>query len=65
MKDRGEFQCQERIRGSNPNFFFPKKETRILMFGKGNKNYNLSTDTASIPKAYRDRGTIPMFARIT
>ena len=50
MKDRGEFQCQERIRGSNPKFFFPKKETRILMFGKGKKNYNLSKDTASIPR---------------
>ena len=27
-----------------------KKETRIVMFGKGNKNYNVSKDTAKIPR---------------
>ena len=36
-----------RIRARNPKFI--KKETRILMFGKGKKNYNVSKDTARIP----------------
>ena len=27
-----------------------KEKTRILMFGKGNKNYNVSKDTARIPR---------------
>ena len=39
-----------RIRARNPNFIYIKKETRILMFGKGNKNHNLSKKTARIPK---------------
>ena len=37
-----------RIRARNPNFF--KEKTRILMFGKGNKNYNASKDTARFPR---------------
>ena len=36
-----------RIRYRNPNFI--KKETRIPMFGKGNKSYNVLKDTAKIP----------------
>ena len=39
-----------RIRARNPKFIKKKKETRILMFGKENKNYNASKDTASIPR---------------
>ena len=27
-----------------------KKETRIVILGKGNKNYNVSKDTAKIPR---------------
>ena len=45
--------------------FFFLKRTRILMFGKRNKNYNVSKDTANNSKAYRERGKIPMFARKT
>ena len=37
-----------RIRARNPKFI--KKETRILMFGKENKDYNVSKDTARIPR---------------
>ena len=37
-----------RIGARNPKF--KKKETRIVMFGKGNKNYNVSKDTAKIPR---------------
>ena len=38
----------ERIRARNPKFI--EKETEILMFGKEKKNYNLSKDTARIPR---------------
>ena len=38
-----------RIRARNPKFI-KKKETRILMFGKGTKSYNVSKDTARIPR---------------
>ena len=37
-----------RIRARNPKFI--KKETKIPMFGKGTKSYNVSKDTARIPR---------------
>ena len=37
-----------RIRARNPKFI--KTETRILMFGKENKDYNVLKDTARIPR---------------
>ena len=43
-----------RISARNPKFI--KKETRILMFGKGNKKYNVSKDTSRIPR-YTGIGT--------
>ena len=45
-----------RISARNPKFIIKKKETRILMFGKENKNYNVSKDTARIPR-YTGIGT--------
>ena len=38
-----------RIRARNTTFK-KKKETGILMCGKGKKNYNLSKDTARVPR---------------
>ena len=35
---------------SNKSKVYIKKETRIVMLGKGNKNYNVSKDTAKIPR---------------
>ena len=41
-----------RIRARNPKFIKKKrkKETTIPMFGKGTKSYNISKDTARIPR---------------
>ena len=42
-----------RIRARNPKFIKKKKkkkETRIPMFRKGNKSYDVSKDTARIPR---------------
>ena len=39
-----------RIRARNPKFIKRKKETRIPMFGKETKSYNVSKDTARIPR---------------
>ena len=47
-KASGRIPMFGRIRSRNPKFI--KKETRIPMFGKGNKSYNVSKDTATIPR---------------
>ena len=39
-----------RIRARNQKFIYKNKETRIPMFGKENKNYNVSKNTARIPR---------------
>ena len=48
-----------RIRSGNPKFI--KKETRILMFGKRNKSYNVSKDTATIPRCTGTGGQFQCF----
>ena len=48
LEGQGRIPMFGRIGARNPKF--KKKETRIVMFGKGNKNYNVSKDTAKIPR---------------
>ena len=51
-----------RIRARNPKFI-RKKKNRILMFEKGNKNYNVLKDKVRIPVS-KDKARIPMFGSI-
>ena len=62
LEGYGRIPMYGRIRARNPKFIRKKKNT-ILMFEKGNKNYNVLKDKVRIPVS-KDKARIPMFGSI-